>query len=683
MTGRIVAFVLFAVSALAARPLDFRTLQRLPSGGYGAAPAGALPLLTANGEGFVALSGNTVVELDDAGRTLRRVAFPAALNVSPASLWPLGRDTLVATAIAPAWIVDGGTMAIRQLPAAFSYPAAMASNGSTILVLESGARATLLDRNGTALSRTTLLTAAQGLGAVTSDGVDYAVVWNDGATIRTVFLDAAGNARLNLPLWPLDVPESPFFPPRIAFAGGKLLVVWNDHKNLYARVTSDYGLPLAPAIVLDANFGSARSAAWDGREFLVTFGSRIARIGSDGKLLEPPRQLDAGPGRVVESAVVAANARAAIVIRRERCPCSSCDVLTIGPIDGPSAPFAAEERDSSNESAVVAATEEATVVAYEEKSDAARVRIAFAPIRGPSIGVPSARGTQSQPAIATDGVAFLVTWLENDDDCHSQVVAAVMDASGRFGPVVQLSDAEVASSAPAVTWNGREYAVVWKLASRMQLAGIRITSFGRPIGTPVRITEEEPAEVFSPTIAWSGRGYVAGWSLQKSVGAYPYTVYEYRLRRLGADLQPLAAELVLGPGDAGSVAWNGSEAVVFFRSGTRMEMATLDADGNPGPRHYVPVFLPSYGEPSLAWRNGEWLVTGISTNGGRVARVTPDGQVVEDIDLFDGDDKVPLFRTRVAATPSRVAAIVETWNPPRVVTVMTTNAQPPRHRAAR
>src|SRR5437899_2249611 len=167
MISRLFAIVVLVAGALAAQPLDFRTLQRLPSGGYGAVPPESLPLLMSNGKGFVALSGNTLVELDDAGRTLRRVAFPPALNVSAASLWPLGRDYLVATSIAPSWIVDGETLTMRQLPATFFYPAAMASNGSTILLLESSARATLLDGNGTVLSppKTLLVPAPQGLGA--------------------------------------------------------------------------------------------------------------------------------------------------------------------------------------------------------------------------------------------------------------------------------------------------------------------------------------------------------------------------------------------------------------------------------------------------------------------------------------------------------------------------------------
>ena len=395
-----------------------------------------------------------------------------------------------------------------------------------------------------------------------------------------------------------------------------------------------------------------------------------------------PRPLDAAPGRTVRGAVAAANGHATIVARQEVCSCGECVEARAGALHGPSVVFGGEDVEGAAAAAIVAATEQATVVAYEIRSDVARVRIAFIPSRGQPIAVPSLRGSQSQPGIATDGETFLVTWLENDDQCRLQVVAAVMDASGRFGPPVQLSDKPVALSPPAVTWNGSEYAVAWnRLYS--QVAAVRVTRFGRPLGAPIDLTDEEPGDLSSLSIAWTGNGYAAGWSERIHVNHDPFDAYEYRLRALGPDLRPSAPVAVLGPGTSGNIAWNGLEAVVFRRSGSRMEMAHLDADGRAGESKYVAVYLPTLLDPSVAWHNGEWLVTGVGPTGGRIARVTGDGNVVEDIDILEGDEHTPLSAVRVAATPSRVAVTVETFNPPQTVTVRTTDPQPPRHHVVR
>ena len=77
-------------------------------------------------------------------------------------------------------------------------------------------------------------------------------------------------------------------------------------------------------------------------------------------------------------------------------------------------------------------------------------------------------------------------------------------------------------------------------------------------------------------------------------------------------------------------------------------MAHLDADGRAGESKYVAVYLPTLSDPSVAWHNGEWLVTGVGPTGGRIARVTGDGNVVEDIDILEGDEHTDALRRFVA-----------------------------------
>jgi hypothetical protein len=418
--------------------------------------------------------------------------------------------------------------------------------------------------------------------------------------------------------------------------------------------------------VLASDSSPANAAAWDGGAFVVAFAGRVVRIALDGTLLDPPRSNDAEPP--IET--IASNGRATVAVRGETCACAPCNNLHIGPLGGvANIPFGAPEMSSNTYWAAIAATEETAVVAYRDSGVLPRVRIAFLPSRGPSITVPSSTGVQSLPAIATDGKTFLVVWNDRNPKCKRQVRAAVMDAEGRFGPTVFLSNEdEVAGSAPAVAWNGSEYAVVWRHGSKQQLAGIRVSRSGEPIGAPANVTALMPSEVFDFSIAWTGGGYVIGFR----------TDYTFWIARIGPDLRPLASEAVLGTAQYGTVAWNGSEAVAFFRFDGDLKMAHIDPQGNEVSMTSVATPVPMYDAPSAAWRNGEWLVTGMNTYGHvSLAHVTPAGHVAGITGVLDGDE---FYVAKVAATPSRVFVAAETWWKSYVVARETV---PPRVRAMR
>ena len=671
MIGRLFAIVLLAAAPLTAQPIVFGAPQRIPMTAFGwPPPGGSSPWLTGTGDGFFALYSTAMIALDDGGRTLRGALLPNAVDI--AAVVPCGPDVFIGRRTEPSHVVDMKTLTARDVPIALFDSTAVASNGSTIVAVGQNTRTTVWDRNGSVVSaaKVLLVPAPQGRGAIATNGGDYVAVWNDGVILRTITIAASGAVRWNNDFWILDIPASPAAAPLIAAGGGKYLIVWPDAKNLYARLAAADGRGDGDALALASDSSTPAAVAWDGHSFLVKFGSQIARVGIDGKRLDPPPANDAEPP--IEA--IAANGRAAVAVRKETCACAPCTTMRIGPLGGVSSvPLGAPEITGPIiHSTAIAATEETAVVAYRDEGFLRRVRIAFIPSRGPSITVPSSTGLQSLPAIATDGTSFLVVWNDRNPRCKRQVRAAIMDANGRFSAPVWLSaEEEVAGSAPAVTWNGSEYAVVWKHGWKTQLGGIRVTRTGTPIGPPTNVTALLGSEVMDPSIAWTGGGYVVGFR----------QAFTYLIARLDPVLRPVASEAVLGSAQYGNVAWNGSEAAAFLRFDGDLKLVRIDAHGNAVSMKSVAISPPTFDEPSVASRNGEWLVSGTDSSGGRIARITPAGDVVGVTELLDGADRVELWVAKIAATPSRVFVAGETWNKPW--TIVTRASVPPRVRAMR
>jgi hypothetical protein len=653
----------FIAASLPAQPIVFSEPHSLPMTGFAEPPPAGSLWLTGSGDGFFALYGSTLIQLDAGGRTLARKPVTAT---GVTAVVPLGADVLVAGP--SSYVVDPQTLTTRAVPIAVST-SAVASNGSTIVAVETNTLTTVWDRKGSVVStpKPLFIPAPDGKGAIATDGAGYLAVWNDGALVRTVLLDPNGVARWDSDLRVLDVPAFPSDAPLVAAGGGKYLVVWRDGKRLHARLTGGDGRGQGATIILASDSPAASAVAWDGQAFVVAYAGHVARLGLDGQLLDAPRANDAEP----PVQTIASNGRAVVAVRGETCACSPCNNLRIGPLGGVSnVPLGAPEvANRAIYWSAIAATEEAAVVAYRDDGPKLSVRIAFIPSRGPSITVPSSNGIQSLPAIATDGKSFLVVWNDRNPGCKRQVRAAIMDAEGRFGPAVFLSNEdEVAGSAPAVAWNGSEYAVVWRHASKRQLGGIRVSRSGVPIGAPTNVTALMSSEVFDFSIAWMGGGWVIGFRQD----------YTYLIARVDADLRPLAPEAALGSAQYGNVAWNGSEAIAFFRMDGDLKMVHIDAQGNAVSMTSIALPAPMYDEPSIAWRNGEWLVTGTHANGTRLARIAPDGEVAGVTEVFAG---VEPWIARVAATPSHIFVASETWKAPW--TILVSESVTPRVRAMR
>src|SRR5947207_2886754 len=324
MIGRIVALVFLLASTASAQPLVFGAAQRIPAP-YGPVLADSRPLLATNGDGFLLLSHNTVVKLDDAGRTLRRARLPPQGLFIPESLWSLGKDYLLGTLYAPWWRIDGETLSVRPVEPTFAYDAVLASNGSTSVALEARTRATVLDGAGGVLAapKNLLVPAPEGVGAVASDGAGYLAIWNDGITLKAIVLDAAGSVREITDLWWADAPTNAPDRPLIAFGGGNYLVVWRDGTNVLARLVKPNGTAAADAISIATNSPAPFAAVWDGHEFLVAIGARLAHIDAGGKLVS---------WQPLAVSMLMASAHAVLALRWNVCRCNVCSDLRAGPL---------------------------------------------------------------------------------------------------------------------------------------------------------------------------------------------------------------------------------------------------------------------------------------------------------------------------------------------------------------
>ena len=131
--------------------------------------------------------------------------------------------------------------------------------------------------------------------------------------------------------------------------------------------------------------------------------------------------------------------------------------------------------------------------------------------------ISSANGHQRNPAVAFDGTNYLVSWEDTRLSAASDIYAArvsrtgsVLDANGlsicpRFG----------AQEHPAVAFDGVNYLVVWddsSAGSSRDIYGTRVSTGGTVLDTAFVGISTDTSDQSSPAIAFDGTNYLVAWS---------------------------------------------------------------------------------------------------------------------------------------------------------------------------
>lgn len=333
--------------------------------------------------------------------------------------------------------------------------------------------------------------------SVANDGNSYLVVWQGdwdntdiyGARISQngQLLDTNGILISNVANFQLA--------PSVAFDGSNYLVVWEDGRfynnscDIYGARVDQFGSILDPnsiAISTRENFQLAPVVCFDGFNFLVVwydvndndiYGTRITTTGT--------------------------------ILDTIGFPISTA----INSQENPSVAF-----DGLNY----------LVVWKDERNDysdiyGARVSQTGTVLDPDAIAISTATNDQLNPAVAFDGINYLVVWEDIRNGSHDIYGARVTQA----GTVLDLNGIPICTrsnwlTSPSIAFDGTNYLVVWGIISAgriYDIFGTRINQSGfvfNPNGFPISTA---PSHQSSPSIAFDGNNYLVVWIDQRN-GSY-------------------------------------------------------------------------------------------------------------------------------------------------------------------
>jgi large repetitive protein len=199
------------------------------------------------------------------------------------------------------------------------------------------------------------------------------------------------------------------------------------------------------------------------------------------------------------------------------------------------------------------------------------------------VSVP-AQYSQWCPAVASDGVGYLVVWADSRDNGNEQdsdIYGARVSSSGElldpFG--IAISGGPAMEHWPAVAFDGTNYMVVWHDTRNGQqdIYGARVTVSGTvldPDGLPLFTG---PNHQDRPDLAFDGTNYLVVW---REVGAGAVDIYGTRVTTSGAALDSDGIAICTATNDQyyPAVSFDGSNYLVVWEDARNSDTTDLAWD---------------------------------------------------------------------------------------------------------
>jgi hypothetical protein len=412
---------------------------------------------------------------------------------------------------------------------------------------------------------------------VVADGSGFFVVWDDAragrADVRGTRVTDGGLVQDPTGI-PISAAAGDQLAPAIAFDGHRLLVVWEDDRNLGTSAVDVFGARVSTAgTVLDpagipiatSPDGERRPAVAAGvKGFLVAWTDVVGtdedarsavlgvRVDGAGTVEAPdPIPISTGPRDAVPS-VAFDGTRYVVSYLRSRSEFGPDDVMAQG-VTG----------------------------------------------AGAVVGTPRTISTQypnqAGPAITFGGGTFFVTWDASPGAATRTDVYDTQFAFGATGtPVVLVSRAANRTDAPVVTFDGSDYFVVWNdfRSGNCELFGAPLPADAptfKPVGT--RITSS--SDCGTANVAFDGTNFLVVWSDTRNLDTTGDDIYAARVNRSGHVLDPGGIPVSTASGDqqAPVVAFDGTNSLVAWQDsipgvatnirGARVARTGVVLDGAP------------------------------------------------------------------------------------------------------
>jgi hypothetical protein len=247
-------------------------------------------------------------------------------------------------------------------------------------------------------------------------------------------------------------------------------------------------------------------------------------------------------------------------------------------------------------------------------------------------------GWASGPAVASDGVNFLVAWLGPNNTMLTKRVSPageVLDATG-----VEVSASYPVPRNPAIAFDGTNYLVIWSAIDDQsethgEVYGTRVSPAGVDLDpADIRITNSIGYKDRA-SVAFAGSHYLVVWDDDPMPDS---NVFGTLVTTSGLPLDPTGVPISTAPGyqsrpvvtgvdDSYFVAWSDSRTDLDVY-GTR-----VDASGTVLDPSGVPIATTGAYQPNIASDGTDVLVTYLQWNGSssepRAVRVDPAGTVLD------------------------------------------------------
>ncbi|MEO0050208.1 MAG: hypothetical protein ABIK42_03615, partial [candidate division WOR-3 bacterium] len=182
----------------------------------------------------------------------------------------------------------------------------------------------------------------------------------------------------------------------------------------------------------------------------------------------------------------------------------------------------------------------------------ARVTPAGEVLDSAGIVIAVAEDNQRDPAIAFDGTNFLIVWGDGRNNVQyydiygARVTPAgeVLDSGG-----IRISNAERDEFKPAVVFDGMNYFVVWsdcRNGSYYDIYGCRVSPSGEVLEPSGIAISRAPNDQFSPAVAFDGNNIFVMWEDGRSNNDYP-DIYGCRVTRKGIVLDTWGIAVSIAP----------------------------------------------------------------------------------------------------------------------------------------
>jgi len=382
------------------------------------------------------------------------------------------------------------------------------------------------------------------------DGTNYLVAWYDTRSVSSydiygTLMDTSGTV-LNPAGIEISTATDQQYMPSVSFDGINYLVTWHDQRNgsyydIFASRMDTSGVVLDPSGICISNAAnhqqSVNVASYNNQWLTVWTDNRNSdydtdvygsRVEGSGTVLDTEGILISATAQKQERSAIASDGTNYLVVWQEARGESSYDIygmrvdLSGNALDSNSIPISTNAERQENPAVTFDGTNY-LVVWEDNRNDTldiygSRVEQNGNVLDTAGIPISTAFSHQRNPAIAFDGINYLVVWEDFRDgasvvDIYGARVEQngnVLDPSG-----IAITDDDDSQSNPSVAFDGTNYFVVWhdydQSNYEQDICGARIDTSGSVLdinGFPITTAENDQ---WYPVVDFDGTNYLVAW----------------------------------------------------------------------------------------------------------------------------------------------------------------------------